>query len=47
MILPAQGGGDFPPGPSWKQFVSIPPSVEGPANMPMVLCVWKGLLRCG
>jgi len=29
LILPAQRE-DFPPGPTWRQFVSIPP-VEGPA----------------
>jgi len=25
-------GKTFPPGPTWRQFVSIPPSVEGPES---------------
>ena len=27
------GGKTFPPGPTWRQFVSIPPSVEGPVQV--------------
>jgi len=33
--LTSSGGGEtFPPGPTWRQFVSIPPSVEDPGPMP-------------